>query len=208
MARSNKTIAAPIVPTLILTKPTKGTAGTKKKDKLSVTGLEKIAAKLRERAQQMESLEAEQKVDKAQVVELCRKERRDAEVAGDFHTTCLVESDDGKPVQVVFVNKFTKVDVAHEPALKQALNGQFDTLFRKGVEVKVKDDVTLEKLREVLGNKFDALMALVDATEYLSLDREFMSKRAALRPALDAATNATIDGISDQCQQAPMVKTK
>lgn len=204
----NKSIAVAAIPALVLTKPNKGTAGTKKKDKLHVEGLEETAAKVRERAEKIESLEAEQKVDKAKIVEVCKKERRDAEVSGDFHTTCLVESDDGKPVQVVFTNKFSKVDVTHESALKQALNGQFDTLFRKGVDVAMKDGITFEKLQKVLGDKFDAFAALCDLTEYLSPDRDFMQKRAALRPALDAATNSQIDAISDQTQYTPMVKTK
>ncbi len=208
MGRSNKSVTMPLVPALILTKPTKGAAGTKKKEKLAVSGLEEIAAKLRKRNEQIESLNAENEVDKAQVIEVCRKERRDAEVAGDFHSTLLVESADEKPIQVVFVNKFSKVDVAHAPALKTALNGQFDTLFRRGIEIKTKDSVDLAKLTAVLGDKLDAFLALAEVTEYLSLDRDFMEKRAALRPALDPATNVTIDQISDQCQQKPMIKTK
>lgn len=206
MAKNARAVSPAAAP-LILTKPSKA-AGGKKKEKLSITGFEKTAAQMRARQEQIDSLVAEQDSDKAKVIEVCKKERRDAEVAGDFFSTCLLESDDGKPVQVAFQNKFSKVDVAHEDALRSAMNGQYETLFRRGVEISVKDGVTLDKLQKALGDRFDALAALVDLSEFLVLDRDFMSKRAALRPALDAATNATIDQITDQTQYKPSIRTK
>lgn len=201
--------AANAAPGLILTAPKKGAAAKKSgKDRLSITGHEKLATTMRERQKKMDSLDALQKTDKKLLTDDVKAKRLAAEKAGDFHSTVLVESEDGKPAQIVFQDRYAKVDVEHEDALRSALSGNFETLFKKGVSVKVTAGKTLADFEEALGDKFADFLKLVDCTEFLSPGKGYMQKRAALRPGLDDATNDAIDAITDQVQVTPSVKLK
>lgn len=200
--------AANAAPALILTKPTKGAAAKKSKDRLSIPGHEALAKKMRERGKKLDSLGAEQKKDIATLRDSVKEQRLAAEKAGDFHKTVLVESADGKPVQVVFQDRYSKVDVDHEDALRTALSGNYDQLFTKGIDVKVKPNATLDALKAALGDKFDAFAALCDVTEYLAPTKDYMTKRSAIRGGLDETTNDAIDAITDQVQVSPSVKLK
>jgi len=187
---------------LVLTKP------GSKKTKLPIVGLEKNAARIRANKAKIEALATEVEIDAHVVIDRCMTDRRDAETAGNFHTTCEVASGDGKPVQVVFQNKYSKIDMEHEESLKEALNSHYDSMIRRGVDVKVKPDVTLDKIREALGDQFDALLALVDVVEYLTPGKDFMDKRASRRSSMTPDENQKVDDIIDQCQYSPQVRTK
>lgn len=195
-------------PKLILTKPNTGNK-SKSSDKLSVGGHETLISSMRERLKKIDSLSAQQKKDKEVLTEAIKAYRLSEEKAGNFHKTVLVDSDDGKPGQVIFQDKFSKIDVEHEPALREGLNGNFDTLMKRAVDVKAKKGVTLDTIKKALGPKaFAKLEEVSDFTEYLTLSSDFMAKRAAVRPTLDDDTNEFIDGIVDQSQYAPSVKLK
>ena len=192
----------PVAP-LVLTKP--GAKNTK----LPVVGLEKYADRIRANKIAIEGIAAKIEIDSHVVIDRCGLDRRAAEVIGRFHTTCEVAaSGDAKPIQVVFQNKYTKIDVEHEERLKTSLNSHFDNLIRRGVDVKVKPATTLAKIREALGDRFDALLALVDVTEYLTPREKFMDKRAGLRSVLTPEENQTVDEVIDQCQYSPQIRVK
>jgi len=180
---------------------------TKSKEvpKLSVKGLEKLAASMRKRNSEIESLSAEQKLDEKTVIDLVKVERIGAEKKGAFYKTCLVESEDNFPVKVTFNNKFQKIQTQHEPELRKVLGKLFDDLYVMRTDVKLRETTSVEVLKQILGDKFDALFE----TDVSICHRdEFMENRAKLRLSLDDKTNTVIDMLTDQVQAKPSVSFK
>lgn len=197
-------------PALILTKPRKGgTTKGKSSDKLSVDGHEDLITSMRERQKRIDSDSAAMKKDKAFLTEKIGEVRLQAEKDGDFHKTVLVESSDGKPAQVIFADKWSKVDVEHEAALRDGLGAQYDVLVTRGVDVKLNKSMDLEKLKKALGPKgFTALLEVAEVTEYLTFSSDFRSKRASLRTSMNDETNEFLDDLIEQAQYSPSVKLK
>lgn len=195
-------------PKLILTKPNTGNK-SRSDDKLHVAGHEDLITEMRERQKKIDSLSARQKKDKTSLTEVVKALRLAEEKAGNFHKTVVIDSEDGKPGQVIFQDRFSKIDVEHVEALRDGLEGNFETLVKRGVDIKPQKDKTLADIEKAIGKKaFAALQEVCGFTEYLTLSPDFMSKRAALRPTLDDDTNEFIDGIVEQAQYTPSVKLK
>jgi len=206
-ARKPKAKAKSPVPEIpILTK----TQGSRTKtEKLAVEGFEDLAASIRKTVLKIDSLAASLKDEKAELVSEVSALRLDAEVNGDFHKTCEVStSDNAGPVLVIFQDKFSKVDVAHESVLRKGLGKNFDTLFSKSADVSPRADLTMDTIIDTLGDKADAFFKLFEVTEYLKPVKGFMEKRATLRPSLDQETNDFLDGVTSQVQHSPTVKVK
>lgn len=178
-----------------------------KKDHLVLTGHETVAARVRDRARQLDSLEAEQKADCAELIDAAKTCRREAEAAGNFHKMVKVATDND-PISLVFSDRYSPVAVENEEALREALGASYDAMFRREVKVSQRKDMNLDALKALLGDKFDAFAAAFDVKEILTPVDGFMETRANLRPSLGTALNATVDGIIDQVQYKPSVKTK
>jgi hypothetical protein len=178
-----------------------------KKDALVLTGHEETAARVRDRAREIETLEAEQKQDAAALIEAGRVFRREAEASGSFHKTVKVATDD-QPISLVFSDRYSPVAVENEDALRDCLGSQYDAMFRRECKVSQRKDMNLEALKALLGDKFDAFASAFDVKEVLVPVDGFMETRANLRPSLSAELNATVDGIVDQVQFKPSVRTK
>jgi hypothetical protein len=179
-----------------------------KKDALVLTGHEAVAARVRDRAREIETLEAEQKTDAASLIETGRGFRREAEAAGNFHKTVKVAVDEDSTISLVFSDRYSPVAVENEDALRGCLGSQYDALFRRECRVSQRKDMSLEALKALLGDKFDAFAAAFDVKEVLVPVDGFMETRANLRPSLSEELNATVDGIVDQVQFKPSVRTK
>lgn len=204
--RAAKRTPAPKKPKLILTAPP--SAEKKAAEKLAITGYEDDAAAIRKKLLKLDALTTEVKELKAELIEAVTQERLDAEIAGNFHKTCAVDSTDGHPVLVIFQDKYSKISTEHEEALRAHLNSHYETLITRDYEVKVKKATTLDALKTALGNKWDAFAALVDVTEFLKPSNDFMQKRAELRSTMTKAENKAVDAIVEQCRNAPQVKVK
>ena len=174
--------------------------------KLSVSGMEKVAARLRARAKEIEQLETEQKQEEKVMLEVVKSERIEAEKQGQFFKCCLVVSEDEQPVKVQFVNKFSKISTDNEPVLRDCLGELFDELYVPQVSVKVRDDISAGKLKEVLGE--EKYLALFVEEKFISHRDEFMENRARLRLSLNEKTNSLIDQLVSQCAQKPSVSYK
>ena len=190
----------------LLTKPK--TSKSKGTPKVEVTGLEATADAIRERQVEIDSLTAEQKIDKAELVEVCVKARIDAEAAGLFAKTCAVATTGDKPVNVVFSDKYSSIGIEHEASLQTALGGSYDDLFERKAAVKARGDMTEADLRKALGNKFDAFCALFEVTEFIGAKKGLMATRAGLRKTLDADANHVVDAVVEQVRYSPSVKAK
>lgn len=205
-AKKTKTPAPAAIVIPMLTKPTG--ASTSKGEKLVLTGHEAVASRLRERAQQIDTLEAEQKIESAEIIAAAKILRREAEATGAFTKTVAVATEEGSPISLVFADKYSDVDVAHEPALRAALGASYDTCFRRQAKVKARGDLTVEKLQALLGDKFGAFCTAFDVTEYLTPVDGFMETRANMRRGMSNELNAAVDQVVDQVQYKPSVRLK
>lgn len=196
--------AALKVPVIQLTKPSKKTSGGQT-PKLEVEGFEQKVVVMRQRLAQIESLEAQQKLDEEEVLGKVKAERVEAEASGELYKTALINSADGVPAKVQFKNQFKQISTEHEGDLRTYLKNVYDTLFSTRHEVKLRDGVSIERLREVLGDKIDVLF---DVTPYIGVCPDFMEKRAALRRSLDKKTNAVLDSVVEQAQYKPSITLK
>ena len=203
---AKKSKSAAVVLTIPVLKP--ATAGKKAADKLVLTGHEEVASRLRERARAIETLEAEQKAEAADLINVAKNFRRDAEAAGDFHKTVNVATTDDKPISLSFSDRYSPVAVESEDALRGALGSHYDAMFRREVKVSQRKDMDLDSLKAILGDKFDAFAAAFDVKEVLVPVDGFMETRANLRPSLSKDLNTVVDGIVDQVQYKPSLKTK
>jgi uncharacterized small protein (DUF1192 family) len=179
-----------------------------KKDALVLLGHEETAARVRDRAREIETLEAEQKQDAAALIEASRVFRREAEAEGNFHKTVKVATATDDTISLVFSDRYSPVAVENEDALRDCLGSQYDAMFRRECKVSQRKDMNLEALKALLGDKFDAFASAFDVKEVLVPVDGFMETRANLRPSLSAELNATVDGIVDQVQFKPSVRTK
>lgn len=179
-----------------------------KKDALVLTGHEEVAARVRERARVLDNLEAEQKQDAASLIEASRVFRREAEAAGGFHKTVKVATTTEEPISLVFSDRYSSTSVESEDALKAALGSSYAAMFRREAKVTARKDMTLDTLKAALGDKFEAFCGLFDVKEVLTPVDGFMETRANLRKAMTPEFNALVDGIVDQIQFKPAVKTK
>ena len=205
--KAAKRSPAPVMPSFVLTKP--GSEASSKSDKLAVTGFEMQAARVRELQMEIDSLETDLKTEKTELIEGVGAIRKASELAGDFHKTCSVASADEQAVLVIFQDKYSKIDTKHEPALRTHLSdSKYNELFRRGADIKLRSNTSLDALKALLGDKFEAFSNLVEVTEYLAPEREFMEKRATLRSSMTAEQNVAVDMVIDQCQYAPQVKVK
>jgi hypothetical protein len=219
--RAVKLDPAPVMPDFQITKPENGS--TKGGDKLIVEGFESQAARVRSLQIEMDDIEADLKARKSALIAAVSKIRKDQELAGDFHKTCAVASDDGLPVLICWQDKYSKIDVKHEEVLRTAFDGDkaqrgrgkemlFDSLFARGFDLKVRSSTTLDAIKTLLGDKYDDFCTLVEMTEYLTPAKSdkigFMEQRFLLRKTLTDQQNAAADLVIDQCQNAPQVKVK
>lgn len=191
---------------LLLTKP-QTPEEKRKSTKLVIIGFEDTIASLRSRQKKLTKLTADHKEEKEKLIEAVAKKRLAAEKRGDFHKTCEIAAEN-KPALVVFQDKYNKVDIDHEKALRAGLNGHYGELVNRKFTISVKGDTTLKALKSALGDKYEALCALVDVKEFLAISGDFMLKRSLLRDSLTDDENDACDAITAQCQQAPQVKVK
>jgi hypothetical protein len=205
-AKPRRTAARASSP-LTLTKPESPTE-KKKSSQLIITGHETTVAKMRADQKLLDSLTDSLQEQKTDLRAAVGKVRLREEKRGRFHKTVILPSADGEDAKVIFQNKFNKIDVKHEGALKKALNGHASKLINRRFELKVKPETTLKALKAALGDKFEALSSLIDVHEFLAISGEFMETRAQLRPNLTAEENAACDAITEQCQQPPQVRLK
>jgi hypothetical protein len=192
--------AISLVPDLNLSKPKKG-----KTARFRIEGHEATADRIRELQLEIDSLTSELKAKKETLLEAVNEQHREQELAGTFHQTVEVMTTDGKPVKVVYQNRFSKVDIGHREALVSALNGQYQNLFTEEVTLKARDGVRLAEVRAALGNRFDTLL---EGTEVIAAKKDFRQRRQAVRSALSDETNALIDSVVTQMASAPQVKVK
>lgn len=206
-APSKRKAAAPAKPVIPLIKP--AAKSSKKTEKVALSGYEAAAARFRELDAQIDSLSAEQKAVRAEIVDAARSARRDAECAGQFARSVEVATDDDdKPVTVTFGDSYSTVALENETALRAALGANFDVVFARAVTVKMRSRTTLETLREALGDRYEAFAALVAVDEAFAAQPSTMETRARLRPSLTADQNTVLDGVLDQVQYSPKVSAK
>jgi hypothetical protein len=180
----------------------------KTNDGLVLNGHEDLATEIRDRAQRIEILAKQQKEEGGKLIKVVKSFRMKAEIEGNFHKSVDVVCKTGKPVKVVFGDSYKEVDVKHEDTLQSALGKRYAEFFGRFVKVAARDDLTLARLKEVLGDKFDAFCGLVQVDEYLAPTKNFMENRAGIRPDLSAEMNEKIDNLIAQVQNAPAIKTK
>lgn len=204
---SAKSQAVSAVAALSLTK--KKPKSSVSTEKLEVTGFEKIIPQMRQRRQEMDDLEAAQKIDEAKVLHAVKKERLEAEKKGAFYRSCLVQSDDGKPSLVSFSDSFSKLETENEEILRDALGDNYDALVNRVCDIKVRAGITADRIKEVVGEEaFDKLLTVVELDESLVFSKDFMQRRATLRPKMSAELNDAIDTMVDTVQRKPSVRLK
>ncbi len=179
-----------------------------KGERLVITGHEEFASKFRDRAERIAILQEEDKKERQKLAKMAKPVRLRAELEGNFQKSVLLVCETGKPVRIEFGDSYKDIDVKYEETLQGALGDLYGEFFSRPVAVKARDGVTLGRLREVLGDRFDAFMGLVDLKEYLAPIDGFMEARAGLRPKLSAEANQVLDNLIDQIQNAPSVKIK
>jgi hypothetical protein len=187
-------------------KPT--AAKSKKTEKVPLAGYEDAAARYRELDAQIDSLSAEQKAVRTEIVDASRAARREAECVGQFARSVEVACGDDKPLLVSFGDSYSPVAIENEAALREALGANFEVIFARAVTVKMRAKTSLETLREALGDRYEAFAALVAVEEALVVQPSTMETRARLRPSLTADQNTVLDGVLDQVQYSPKVSAK
>lgn len=181
----------------------------KSKPKLTVRNLKDQAARIREIALAKESLEAEEKLLRAEILDSVKAERKSNEIKGNFFKAASVESADGIDISVVFQDKYRDVSVEHEEVLIEALGQEYGSIFAKKCDIKTKPGLSLDKLKSILGDKMGAFEAAVEISEVLApLSENLMARRASLRPRLNKTMNDSIDQVLDQVQYAPQIRVK
>lgn len=179
------------VPSLTLKK------STAEVPKLQIRGLEKLSSKLRARVKEIKQLEEEQKNEESVLLDTVKNERIDAEKKGSFYKTCLVLSEEeDQPVRVTFSNKFSKIKEENEPILRECLGPLYDELYVNVTLAKVRDDVSVQTLKEKLGEELYTMLFVEE--KFIGHREDFLENRAKLRQKLSAKTMDVVDQLTDQ----------
>ena len=165
---------------------------------------------MRANKEQLENLEAEYDEDKAAVIAKCKVERFDAECGGAFYKTCVVgATDEVDGAAVSFIDKYKTLNTDDEEQIRDGVGDQFDSHFTRGFTIKARDGISMEKVKEALGEEhYEVLCGLFDLSETLSFNKGFMEARATLRPTMSQKANEFLDSVVDYAQQKPSVKLK
>jgi len=158
-----------------------------------------------EKSRLVESLESELEMLKQQLRPEAESERLALELqTGQCIKSVLVHGTKDT-LRISFSDRFKKISVEHEAALKEHLGTAFDAIIRRTDEIKVKDGTTESKLREVLGERFDQFFT---STPQLQVSSTGMEARARLRPVVSESVNAAIDSVLCQAQYSPSFVAK
>lgn len=179
-----------------------------KGDKLVLVGHEALASEIKDRAERLAIMVKDQKTAGDKLIKLAKSFRMKAEIDGTFHKSVDVVCEAGKPIKVVFGDSYRDLDVKHEPVLQEALGKRYGEFFGRFVSLKARDGVTLEQVKTILGDKFDAFVGLCQVDEFIAPTANFMENRAGIRPTLSAEMNEKVDNVIAQVQNAPTIRTK
>jgi hypothetical protein len=197
--------AAKVIPIKQLTL----TGPKKAKAKLTLEGEEELASVIRSRQREIESLEAEQKIDKARLTELAASVRNGALRRGSAVATvhCSAGSD-SDPVKVVFTDRYSKIDVAYREPLQEVLGDAYERYLVERCTIALRDSLSVPDLSALLGVRaLEKLQTVCDINEHLECVPKLSTVYAADRSLSDEQCDA-IDDLRSQCAYTPSVRTK
>ena len=175
--------------------------------KLKINGLEKQVTRLRARQQRIDNLEKQQTKEETVLLNVVSKERIKAEEGNQFFKTCAVASaEENRPVDVTFANRFSKINIENEEALKECLGELFNELYACKIVTRIKDDISVEMLKSKIGEEMYTL--LFTEEKYIAHANDYMECRAKLRTKLDEKTNKILDQLAMQTQSKASIKYK
>jgi hypothetical protein len=177
----------------------------KEKPKLVIKGYAATVKKIRRRMLRIAEMEEANRADKRLLISECREKRIESEKEGQFFKNCLVDGGNQDPIRITFTNKFRKIDPIHKEKLKYVIGDKFDDLFEIESKITVTDQDKISELKKILGSRFEELL---DVTTSITTKKDFMEKRARLRPLMDKSTNEDLDELIQELQHQPLFSTK
>jgi len=113
-----------------------------------------------------------------------------------------------KAISVIYRETYSKIPTKYEAQLRDSLGDHFDTLFCRGVDLKVCDGVTLVDVMNAANQGFEAISRIVEFKEYLKPVSDYTEKRQILSNELSDEVAAVLDDVIDQVRYAPQVRMK
>jgi hypothetical protein len=174
-------------------------------EKLEVTGFESVVPQIRQLDEQMVEMQEKRQNMKDLILNRVRDVKQSVEEEGAMYKSFVIVSEDDKPAIVNYKNQFSKLDPDNEEQLQKSLKDNYEDLFETRTDVKLKKNVNMDKLRELLGDQFDVFYS---TTEYIGFKKNFMENRAALRDKLNKRTNVMLDRWTVEHQTSPDLRMK
>jgi len=174
-------------------------------EKYEVSDLKAVVPEIRKIDEEMKELSKKREALHDMIMDRVRAIRQDEEERGILYKTFIVDSTDGVPATVMFKNVFSKLDVENEPVMRKVLGDVFDTLFKKDENMVLRKTASLDALREALGDKAEVFF---ETKEFISFEKDFMEKRAAIRKNLKPNVNAQLDKWMADNQAKPDLRLK
>lgn len=174
-------------------------------EKMEVPGFESLVPQIRKLDEQMEELANKRDMMKALIINTVRDMKQKAEVNGSLYKSFTILSEDGQNATILYKNQFSKLDPENEESMRKTLKDSFETLFENAEDVTFKKNADTDVLRKLLGDKFEQFFS---TKKYIKFCKDFMERRASLRPNLNKSTNALLDKWTSDNQASPDLRMK
>ena len=184
---------------------TSATKGKKSAPKPKVMGMEAEALRLRVLKHEIDERTAEFDVVRGAIVDRCREDFSTNLGKGVYlHHYEVVAEGSPEPVDVIFTDRYRKIEGKHAPTLRAALGGTYGQAIEDVVDLSLAEGASLDALKMACGDRWDAVRAVLTVTESIKPKAGFGALRA--RASTDPVIKATLDEIAGFAAYEPMVK--
>ena len=167
----------------------------------------KLASRYRELSKQLDSIEADAKLVRAELLSVVNEFRNERLTRGQADTSIPVYTTDGNKVLVVYPEKYKSLSDDNIPALKEAYGENYPLFVEEVESIALRDDVSLTQLKGVCGKNFDAVMALIDVKHSVKPRKGAFTQVAELYKSGKAAAAEDLLTFIDATIGSPTVRT-
>ena len=182
------------------------TASTKTTSTTTPVRASEVATTFRRVALESDALEARLKILRSELLEIVTEFRNGNLTKGIAESSVSIPTADGNKVLVVYPEKYKSLSIDNVPALKDAFGDKYDLFCEETREINLKENVGINELKAVVGDRFDALMALFDVKDAVKPRKGAFENIAALHKDGRVETAADLTMFVDATIGSPTVR--
>jgi hypothetical protein len=166
----------------------------------------KIATKFRSLALTLDSIEADLKITRADLLTVVNEYRDKRLTAGQADTSITIPTTDGNKVMVVYPEKYKSLPYENVSELKRAFGADYSLFVEEVEEISLKDEVSIDAIRKAAGKNADAVMALFEVKNSVKPRKGAFLNIANMYKSGDAEKGRDLTDFVDATIGSPQVR--